>query len=204
MPTREIQRPQRASWTRDSSKSEATSCGVALCLPTLSLLEWDKVRGRLWQSRACDKVSAQRNISQENKDPLTMPFWRGQEHREGTQPSTLGRETGPLGGCWRGAPSMLPHPIPPRPLASFETIPEVTAPLADLHLEYRNLAEIDSAQPQPHPRAGRSKCDIRQREGTGGSGCQCNLPSAKRLCPQTVMTMHAACPCRTPGPQAFP
>lgn len=45
LPTREIWRPQRASWTGDSSKSEATSCGVALGLPILSLLEWDKVRG---------------------------------------------------------------------------------------------------------------------------------------------------------------
>lgn len=45
MPARELWRPPRASWPGDSSKSEATSCGVALGLPTLSLLEWDKVRG---------------------------------------------------------------------------------------------------------------------------------------------------------------
>lgn len=45
LPARELWRPPRASWPGDSSKSEATSCGVALGLPTLSLLEWDKVRG---------------------------------------------------------------------------------------------------------------------------------------------------------------
>lgn len=37
------------------------------------------------------------------------------------------------------------------PVASFETEPEVAAPLADLHLGSRNLADIDSARPQPHP-----------------------------------------------------
>lgn len=45
LPTREIWRPQRASWVGDSSKSEATSCDVAQGLPTLSLLEWGKVKG---------------------------------------------------------------------------------------------------------------------------------------------------------------
>lgn len=95
---------------------------------------------------------------------------------------------------------MPPHPTPPMPVASFETEPEVAAPLADLHLGYRNLADIDSARPQPHPRAGRGNRDIRQREGTGGSGWQRNLPSAKRLCPQTAMAMGAACPCQAPGP----
>ena len=80
--------------------------------------------------------------------------------------------------------------------AFFETEPEVAAPLADLHQGYRNLADIDSARPRPHPRAGRGNRDIRQREGTGGSGWQCNLPSAKRLCPQTAVVMGAACPCR--------
>lgn len=90
------------------------------------------------------------------------------------------------------------------PVASFETEPEVAAPLADLHLGYRNLADIDSARPQPHPRAGRGNRDIRQREGTGGSGWQRNLPSDKRLCPQTAMVMAAAYPCQAPGPQALP
>lgn len=54
------------------------------------------------------------------------------------------------------------------------------------------------------PRAGRGNRDIRQREGTGGSGWQRNLPSAKRLCPQTAMAMGAACPSWAPGPQALP
>lgn len=87
---------------------------------------------------------------------------------------------------------MPPHPTPPMPVASFEIEPEVAAPLADRHLSYRNLADIDSARPQPHPRAGRGNRDIRQREGAGGSGWQRNLPSAKRLCPQTAMVMGAA------------
>lgn len=107
------------------------------------------------------------------------------------------------GGCWGGASWMPTHPTPPRPLASFESEPEVTAPLADPRLRYRNLAQTDSAQPQSH-RAGRGNCDIRQREGTGGSGWQRNLPSAKRFCPQTAMVMGTACSCRAPGPQAFP
>lgn len=110
----------------------------------------------------------------------------------------------PPPGGWSGASWMPPHPTPPRPLASFETEPEVTAPLADLRLRYRNLAQIDSAQPQPHPRVGRGNCDIRQREGTGGSGWQRNLPSAERFCPQTATVMGAACSCRAPGLQAFP
>lgn len=154
-----------------------------------------------------------------------MPFWHRQEHEERTQASALAQETDPgrvayfllhhhfktpllallppPGGCWGGASWMPPHPTPPRPLASFETEPEVTAPLADPRLRYRNLAQTDSAQPQPH-RAGRGNCDIRQREGTGGSGWQRNLPSAKRFCPQTAMVMGTACSCRAPGPQAFP